>query len=38
VVVSAHGHRFFSDLLFGSTVDRLRHRIKATVLVVGTGG
>ena len=35
VVVGAHGHRFFADLFFGSTVDRLRHRIKATVLVVG---
>ncbi|NLH49708.1 MAG: Nramp family divalent metal transporter [Myxococcales bacterium] len=35
VVVGAHGHRFLSDLFFGSTVDQLRHRIKATVLVVG---
>lgn len=34
VVLGAHGHRFFSDLLFGSTADSLRHRIKASVLVV----
>jgi manganese transport protein len=35
VVLSAHGHRFLSDLLRGSTVDRLRHEIDATVVVVG---
>ncbi len=34
VVLGAHGHRFFSDLLFGSTADSLRHRIRASVLVV----
>jgi len=37
VVVGAHGHRFFKDLLFGSTADALRHRIKANVFVVGRG-
>ncbi len=37
VVVGAHGHRFWLDLIFGSTADRLRHQIKASVLVVGTG-
>ncbi len=37
VVVGAHGHRFFKDLLFGSTADALRHRIKASVFVVGRG-
>ncbi len=35
VVMGAHGHRFFKDLLFGSTADALRHRIKANVFVVG---
>ena len=34
VVLGAHGHRFLSDLFFGSTADSLRHRIKASVLVV----
>jgi manganese transport protein len=34
VVLGAHGHRFLSDLLFGSTADALRHRVKASVLVV----
>jgi len=37
VVLGAHGHRFFQDLLFGSTADALRHRVKASVLVVGKG-
>lgn len=37
VVMGAHGHRFFKDLLFGSTADALRHRIKANVFVVGRG-
>ncbi len=36
VVVGAHGHRFWLDLFFGSTADKLRHQIKASVLVVGT--
>lgn len=35
VVLGAHGHRFLSDIIFGSTADALRHRIKASVLVVG---
>ena len=34
VVLGAHGHRFLSDLIFGSTADALRHRVKASVLVV----
>jgi manganese transport protein len=37
VVLGAHGHRFWSDLLFGSTADKLRHQIKVSVLVVGRG-
>lgn len=35
VVLGAHGHRFLGDLLKGSTADALRHRVKASVLVVG---
>ncbi|MGC8763460.1 MAG: Nramp family divalent metal transporter [Acidobacteriota bacterium] len=35
VVLGAHGHRFLGDLLRGSTADALRHRVKASVLVVG---
>jgi manganese transport protein len=36
LVVGAHGHRFLSDLVFGATADRLRHRVDATVLVVAS--
>ncbi len=35
VILGAHGHRFLSDLVHGSTADALRHRVKASVLVVG---
>jgi manganese transport protein len=38
VVLGAHGHRFLSDLIFGSTADSLRHRIGASVLVVAKRG
>jgi manganese transport protein len=34
MVMGAHGHRVLGDLLFGSTVDPLRHRVKIPVLVV----
>ena len=37
VVVGAHGHGFLKDLLFGSTADALRHRIAASLFVVGRG-
>jgi manganese transport protein len=37
VILGAHGHRFLSDLVHGSTADALRHRVKASVLVVGRG-
>jgi manganese transport protein len=34
VVMGAHGHRLVGDLVHGTTVDRLRHRIKVPLLVV----
>ncbi len=34
LVMGAHGHRGFKDLIFGSTVDALRHKIKIPVLVI----
>jgi manganese transport protein len=34
VVVGAHGHAGVSDLLYGTTIDRLRHRVRASLLVV----
>ncbi|MFA6262232.1 MAG: Nramp family divalent metal transporter [Bacteroidia bacterium] len=34
VVMGAHGHKGFKDFIFGSTVDKVRHRIKAPVFIV----
>lgn len=34
LVMGAHGHRGLKDLLFGATVDAVRHRVKVPVLVV----
>jgi len=38
LVVGAHGHRGFTDWLYGSTIDELRHRLNISVLVVGRPG
>jgi manganese transport protein len=32
--MGAHGHRGFKDLLFGTTVDVLRHRLKIPLLII----
>ena len=34
VVLGSHGHRAMGDLLHGTSVERLRHRVKIPVLVV----
>lgn len=34
VILGGHGHRGLGDLWHGSTADQLRHRVKASVLVV----
>ena len=34
LVMGAHGHKFFKDLIFGATVDTVRHRVDIPVLVV----
>ncbi|MBS1937978.1 MAG: Nramp family divalent metal transporter [Bacteroidetes bacterium] len=34
LVMGSHGHRGLKDLLFGATVDAVRHRVKMPVLVV----
>lgn len=34
LVMGAHGHKGLKDLLFGSTVDYVRHHVKAPVLIV----
>ena len=34
VVMGAHGHKGFKDILFGSTVDAVRHELQIPVLIV----
>ena len=34
IAMSTHGHRFFADLLYGSTADRVRHLVKVPVLLL----
>jgi len=34
IVMGAHGHQFFKDLIFGTTVDSVRHRVKIPMLIV----
>lgn len=34
LVMGAHGHKFFKDLIFGATVDVVRHRVGIPVLIV----
>ena len=34
LVMGAHGHKTIKDLIFGATVDAVRHRVNIPVLVV----
>jgi manganese transport protein len=34
LVVGAHGHRGFKDLIYGQTVNSVRHQLKIPVLMV----
>jgi len=34
VAMSTHGHRFISDLLYGSTADNVRHHVNVPVLML----
>lgn len=34
LVMGAHGHQFFHDLIFGTTLDAVRHRIDIPLLIV----
>ena len=34
LVMGAHGHKFVKDLIFGTTLDTVRHRIKIPMLIV----
>ena len=35
IVMGAHGHRGLKDLIFGNTINGVRHEAGAPVLVVG---
>jgi manganese transport protein len=35
IVMGAHGHRGLKDLIFGNTINGVRHEVGAPVLVVG---
>ena len=34
IAMSTHGHRFLSDLIHGTTADRVRHLVKVPVLLL----
>ena len=34
IAMSTHGHRFFNDLIRGTTADRVRHLVKVPVLLL----
>jgi manganese transport protein len=38
VILGGHGHRGFSDMIYGTTVEALRHRTRASVLVIPLQG
>ena len=37
IAMTAHGHRLLGDLLFGSTINEVRHRAQVPVLLVRAG-
>ena len=37
IAMTAHGHRLLGDLLFGSTINEVRHRAQVPVLLVKAG-
>ena len=38
VVLAAHGHHGLKDLIFGTTINSVRHRTKVPLLIVRKGG
>lgn len=38
IAMSTHGHRFISDLLYGSTADKVRHLVSVPVLLLKAKG
>ena len=38
VIMGAHGHGGLKDVIFGTTIDPVRHQLKVPILIVGPGG
>ena len=38
IAMTTHGHRLIGDILFGSTIETVRHRTNIPLLVVRSGG
>jgi nucleotide-binding universal stress UspA family protein len=34
IAMTTHGHRFISDILYGATVDKVRHQVEVPVLLL----
>jgi nucleotide-binding universal stress UspA family protein len=34
IAMTTHGHRFISDILYGATVDKVRHAVEVPVLLL----
>lgn len=34
IAMSTHGHRFLSDMIYGTTVDKVRHKVEIPVLLL----
>ncbi|MDP1835736.1 MAG: universal stress protein [Chlamydiales bacterium] len=34
IAMTSHGHRFFADILYGSTIEEVRHKASTPILVV----
>jgi len=37
IAMTAHGHRLLGDLLYGSTINEVRHKAQVPVLLVRAG-
>ena len=37
IVMGGHGHKALKDIIFGTTVDAVRHRVNVPVLIVKPG-
>ena len=38
IAMTTHGHRFISDILYGATVDKVRHQVDVPVLLLKVKG